>query len=289
MIDVAEGHGQATGKAEPKKVHVSDVKREWADSDKPLLLARGTFKRFGEIRAVQGMGIKVHKGEMVGLIGPNGAGKTTFFNLLAGWYRPDQGVVLFDGVPIHRSAPHRVARRGLVRTFQLTRTLARMTVLENMMLAPQHQLGEQAWSLFVPVLGRTRVQTQEQEVKKKAEGLLDFFKLRHLENEYAGALSGGQRKLLELARALMLDPQMILLDEPTAGVNPTLAKNIMKQIQRLRQERGITVLLIEHDMETVMGNCERIVVMAAGRPLAEGTPDEIKSDPQVIDAYLGVA
>jgi neutral amino acid transport system ATP-binding protein len=255
---------------------------------KPLLRARGVQKSFGPLMAVDGMDLEVHAGEMVGLIGPNGAGKTTFFNVLAGWYRPDQGVVEWQGRRIDGVRSHKIARLGLVRTFQITRTLARMTVMENMMLAPQGQLGEQGWPLFIPILGRGRVEVQEHVIREKAEHLLGYFKLDHLKNEYAGALSGGQRKLLELARALMLDPKMLLLDEPTAGVNPTLAKSIMERIQELRQKQGIAVLLIEHDMETVMNNCARVVVMAEGRTLAEGTPKEIQDDPRVIDAYLGV-
>lgn len=174
-----------------------------------------------------------------------------------------------------------------MRTFQITRTLARMSVRDNLMLAPERQIGERIWSPFVPVWGRSAIEAQEREVQKKAEGLLASFSLDHLADEYAGALSGGQRKLLELARALMLDPQMILLDEPMAGVNPTLARRLMERIHEVQSERGITVLLIEHDMETVMKNCERVVVMAEGRLLAEGTPREIQEDPVVIDAYLG--
>jgi ABC-type branched-subunit amino acid transport system ATPase component len=286
VIDV----GSAGGKVREDSGHVSveDVKAEWQEAGRPLLMARGVHKRFGQIRAVGGMDIQVGKGEVVGLIGPNGAGKTTFFNVIAGWFKPESGIVLFKGEPIHRAPSHRVARKGLVRTFQLTRTLARMTVLENMMLAPQHQAGEALWPLFVPVVGRARVESQEEEIRTKAEDLLETFELSRLRDEYAGALSGGQRKLLELARVLMLDPQMVLLDEPTAGVNPTLAASIMRRMQELRKQRGITVLLIEHDMETVMNNCERVVVMAEGRPLAEGTPEQIKQNPAVIDAYLGV-
>ncbi len=253
----------------------------------PLLEAQGIRKTFGGIKAVDGMDLVVHSGEMVGLIGPNGAGKTTFFNVVAGWYRPDAGTVRFQGRPIHRLGPYRVAQRGLVRTFQITRTLARMTVLENMMLVPRQQLGEHLWAPFLPVFGRPRVASQEADVRNRAQELLAFFQLQHLEEEYAGALSGGQRKLLELARVLMIEPKMILLDEPTAGVNPTLARSIMQRLQEIRKTKGITILLIEHDMETVMKNCRRVLVMAAGRRLAEGTPDEIQENQQVIDAYLG--
>lgn len=255
---------------------------------RPLLSAKGITKHFGKIRAVDGMDIEVQRGEIVGLIGPNGAGKTTFFNCLCGWYRPDAGEILFRGRSLRRAPPHRVARQGLVRTFQITRTLARMSVRENLMLAPQHQLGERVWSPFVPILARPVIGTQEEEIRNKADAMLAYLSLDHLADEYAGALSGGQRKLLELARALMLDPEMILLDEPMAGVNPTLAARLMERIHEIRRDRGITVLLIEHDMETVMNNCERVVVMAEGRRLAAGTPREVQADPTVVDAYLGV-
>lgn len=257
-------------------------------SEPPLLSARGVIKRFGRIQAVDGMHLEVMRGEIVGLIGPNGAGKTTFFNCLSGWYRPDAGEVRFKDRSLRRVAAYQVARRGLVRTFQISRTLARMSVRENLMLAPAGQLGERLWSPFLPVIGRPAIDTQEEEVRKKADRLLASFALDHLADDYAGTLSGGQRKLLELARALMLDPEMLLLDEPMAGVNPTLARGLMERIHAVRKDHGTTVLLIEHDMETVMNNCERVVVMAEGRLLAAGTPREIQQDPAVMDAYLGV-
>jgi branched-chain amino acid transport system ATP-binding protein len=253
----------------------------------PLLRARSVKKHFDGIKAVDGMDIDVHAGELVGLIGPNGAGKTTFFNVVSGNPPPDEGEIHFDGEPIHGQPPYRTARRGLVRTFQLTRTLARMTVLENVMLAPKGQLGERPWAPYIPFLSRPRIARQEQDNRERARELIDYFDLGHLEDEYAGALSGGQRKLLELARALMLEPKMLLLDEPMAGVNPTLANKLMERIHGVREEMGITILLIEHDMDTVMNNCERVVVMAEGTKLTEGTPEEIQSDPEVIDAYLG--
>lgn len=252
-----------------------------------LLVARGVKKHFDGIRAVDGMDIDVHRGAIVGLIGPNGAGKTTFFNVCAGRLRADAGRIWFDGEPIENLPPYQVARRGLVRTFQITRALARMTVLDNLLLAPAGQIGERLWAPFIPFVHRPRIRAQERKFRAKAEDLLEFFDLDHLRDEYAGTLSGGQRKLLELARVLMLDPKMLLLDEPVAGVNPTLAQSIIEGIHELRERRDLTILLVEHDMDTVMNNCEHIVVMADGRKLTEGTPDEVQSDPIVIDAYLG--
>ncbi len=253
----------------------------------PLLQAHDVVKSFDGLRAVDGMDIQVDPGELVGLIGPNGAGKTTFFNVLAGYLDPDEGRIVFDGEEITGQAAYRIARRGLVRTFQLTRTLDRMTVLENLMLAPDGQRGERMWAPYIPFAGGPVIARQEETILEEARDLLEFFDLDHLEQEYAGALSGGQRKLLELARALMLDPKMLLLDEPMAGVNPTLANKLIDRLHTIREERGLTILLIEHDMETVMNNCERVVVMAEGRKLASGTPEEIQEHPEVVDAYLG--
>lgn len=282
---MTEGHKAPFG--ETSKATSTTRSPRTAQTSDPILVAKGIEKHFRGLRAVDGMDLEVQQGELVGLIGPNGAGKTTFFNCLCGWHRPDAGHVYFKGRLVSRLPPHRVARLGLVRTFQITRTLARMSVLENMMLAPAGQSGERIFTPFIPVLGRTRMAAQEQEVRKKALSLLESFSLDHLAGEYAGALSGGQRKLLELARVLMLEPEMILLDEPMAGVNPTLAKRLMQRIHQVREEKGITVLLIEHDMETVMKNCQRVVVMAQGRLLAAGTPQEIQENPEVVEAYLG--
>jgi branched-chain amino acid transport system ATP-binding protein len=258
-----------------------------AGDEDPVLRARDVAKHFGGIRAVDGMDIDVYPGELLGLIGPNGAGKTTFFNTIAGSIPPDRGKIWFRGQRVDGLPPYKTARRGLVRTFQLTRALERMSVKENLMMAPKGQLGERLWAPLVPVLGRQRIAGQEREIEERAEETLETFDLDHLTDEYAGALSGGQKKLLELARALMMEPDMLLLDEPMAGVNPTLARKLMDLIHDVREERGITILLIEHDMETVMENCERIVVMADGQELASGGPQEIQEDPEVVDAYLG--
>lgn len=254
---------------------------------RPLLRAHGVSKRFGRIRAVDGMHLEVRRGELVGLIGPNGAGKTTFFNCLAGWYRPDSGSIRYQDHDLHLLAAYRIARLGLVRTFQMSRTLARMTVRENLALAPARQFGERIWAPFVPLVGTRRIAREERGIRERADEMLAYFALDHLADEYAGAVSGGQRKLIELARALMLDPEVLLLDEPMAGVNPTLARHLMRRIHEVRDDRGITILLIEHDMETIMNNCDRVVVMAEGRHLAEGTPEEVQQNAAVLDAYLG--
>lgn len=250
-----------------------------------LLFARGVRKAFGGLVAVDGMEIEVAEGELVGLIGPNGAGKSTFFNVIAGYHKPDAGEIRFGGASIFGLAAHEVARRGLVRTWQIARPIPRLTVRENLLLAPGHQTGERLWG---PLLF-WKVAREEREIVDRADETLRFFELAHLADEYAGSLSGGQKKLLEIARAVMLGPRMILLDEPMAGVNPTLAKKIMEKVQELRADRGLTFLLIEHDMEIVFRYCGRIIVMAEGRKLAEGDEARIRANQVVIDAYLGGA
>ena len=241
-------------------------------------------KHFGGLKAVDGMTLQVRRGTLTGIIGPNGAGKSTYFSLLAGQYPASSGRVLLHGEDVTRLPAHRRARRGLARTFQLTRALARMTVLENLMLAPDGQLGEHVWA---PLTVAPRVAEQEAGIEKKARDTLEFFGLAPLADAYAGSLSGGQKKLLELARALMRDPQVVLLDEPMAGVNPTLARKLMDMIEQLRRERGITFLLVEHDLETVFERCDPIVVMASGRMLTMGDAATVRSNAEVIEAYLG--
>ncbi len=254
-----------------------------ADDDTPLLRAQGIRKAFGGLVAVDGMDIDVAAGEVVGLIGPNGAGKSTFFNCLSGFHIPEAGQAVFDGQDVTRLPMHRTARLGLVRTFQITRALARMTVHENLMLAPKGQVGERLAGAFA----FRRWKRQEDDLSERVDETLERFDLAHLADEYAGALSGGQKKLLELARALMIDPRMMLLDEPMAGVNPTLAGRLMKRILELRDDHGMTFLLVEHDMETVFQHCDRVVVMAEGRNLADGSPDDIQGNTDVQEAYLG--
>jgi neutral amino acid transport system ATP-binding protein len=251
---------------------------------RPLLAVEGVVKRFGGIHAVDGAGFEVGAESVTALIGPNGAGKTTLFNLVTGFEKPDRGSVRFDGEEIARQPAYAIARRGMVRTFQLTRALAAMPVIDNMMLAAPDQPGERLRNV---VLRPGAVRAREREVREQAEELLEVFGLREKASDYAGTLSGGQRKLLELARALMARPRMLLLDEPMAGINPTLGRRLLDHIQRLRSEEGVTFLFVEHDMEVVMNHSDRVVVMAEGRVIASGEPHEVRSDPAVVDAYLG--
>lgn len=253
-------------------------------SEGPILQAVDVHKHFGGLRAVDGMSLTVERGSLMGIIGPNGAGKSTFFCLLAGQYPLTSGNVLFKGQDVTRLPAYRRARLGLARTFQLTRALARMTVLENLMLAPDGQLGEHTWA---PLLAGPRIHEEERVLEAKARETLEFFGLTRVADAYAGSLSGGQKKLLELARALMREPDLVLLDEPMAGVNPTLARKLMDKIEQLRVERGITFILVEHDLETVFERCAPIVVMASGKMLASGDAASIRADQQVIEAYLG--
>jgi branched-chain amino acid transport system ATP-binding protein len=267
----------ATGDAEEDTIRASDA-------DYPLEV-RELVKKFGGITAVDGATFQVEAGSLTGLIGPNGAGKSTTFNLITGVHEPTSGTVTFQGEDITGLPPHRIAQRGLVRTFQISRELDEMTVLENMMLAPRGQIGESLWRSVTPGI-RRQVHEQEGDVRDRAWEILEFFEIDHLAEEFAGNLSGGQRKLLEMARALMTDPEMVLLDEPLAGVNPSLEKKLLEHIHELRED-GYTFLLVEHDMDVIMNNCEHIIVMHQGTVLAEGTADDIKSNEQVVDAYLG--
>ncbi len=232
--------------------------------------------------AVQVRRLEVQRGAITALIGPNGAGKTTLFNLLTGFERPDRGEWEFDHVLLTGMAAHRIAEQGLVRTFQLTKALSKMSVLDNMRLAARDQAGEHlATSLF-----RRRWSDQEREIERRARALLDRFALAPLAAAYAGTLSGGQRKLLEMARALMVEPRMVLLDEPTAGVNPALKESILDHVRELRDE-GLTVLFVEHDMDVVMDISNWVVCMDLGGVIAEGPPRTIGTNEAVIDAYLG--
>jgi neutral amino acid transport system ATP-binding protein len=252
----------------------------------PLLAVEGVVKRFGGINAVDGAGLTVAEGSMTALIGPNGAGKTTLFNVVTGFARADRGSVRLAGEEVLNLPAYAIARRGLVRTFQITKALEAMPVLDNMMLAAPRQPGERFRDL---VLRPAAVRRREREVRARALEVLEFFNLAELADDYAGTLSGGQRKLLELARALMAEPRLLLLDEPMAGINPSLGRRLLDYLQRLRREREMTILYVEHDMEVVMNHSDRVVVMAEGKVIAAGEPHAVRSDPAVIDAYLGAA
>ncbi|NIJ10942.1 branched-chain amino acid transport system ATP-binding protein [Saccharomonospora amisosensis] len=247
-----------------------------------LLVADGVTRRFGGLTAVRVDHLEIQRGAITALIGPNGAGKSTLFNVLSGFDRADAGTWSFDGHNISKRPAHRVARRGMVRTFQLTKTLSRLSVMENMKLAARHQRGER---LALAVL-RPLWRSQEREIERRADELLERFRLSHMRDEYAGTLSGGQRKLLEMARALMVRPTMVMLDEPMAGVNPALTQSLLGHITELRDE-GMTVCFVEHDMDVVMGISDWVVCMAEGEVVAEGPPQAIGKNPAVIDAYLG--
>jgi neutral amino acid transport system ATP-binding protein len=249
----------------------------------PLLAASGLIKSFGGLVAVDQVSIEVAKGSITGLIGPNGAGKTTLFNLLSNFIHPDQGRVLFDGEPIHQLQSYQIAQQGMIRTFQVARVLSRLSVLENMLLATQHQTGENFWLTWFK---QKQITAEERQQRAQAMTILESIGLAHMAHEYAGALSGGQRKLLEIGRALMSQPKLILLDEPAAGVNPTLIRQICDRILTWNRE-GLTFLIIEHNMDVIMSLCDRVWVLAEGRNLAVGTPTEIQTNAQVLEAYLG--
>ena len=248
----------------------------------PILIAEGVKRNFGGVVAVDVDHIEVQRGSITALIGPNGAGKTTLFNLLTGFDTPNEGKWMFDGRALEKVVAHRTAAMGMVRTFQLTKSLTKMSVIENMKLGATHQVGERWWNGLLPF----RWRRQEEVIEKRADELLKRFKLDHMRNEYAGTLSGGQRKLLEMSRALMTNPRLVMLDEPMAGVNPALKQSLNEHIRGLRDD-GMTVLFVEHDMDMVHDISDWVVVMAEGRIIAEGTPDQISANPAVIEAYLG--
>jgi branched-chain amino acid transport system ATP-binding protein len=250
----------------------------------PILEVEGVVRHFGGVAAVDGATLDVLEGSVTALIGPNGAGKTTLFNVVSGFYRPQRGTIRFGGQRIDGQPPHRIAQRGLVRTFQITKALARMTVLDNVMLAASDQPGEQLWR----VLATPRaVRSRERAVRDRAYELLRIVRLDALADDYALTLSGGQRKLLEFARALMSSPRMVMLDEPMAGVNPSLGLELLEHMRTLRNDLGMTFLLIEHDMEVVMTVSERVIVMNEGRVIADGPPQDVRANKLVIEAYLG--
>ena len=250
----------------------------------PILSVRDISKNFGGVRAVDGCSFDIRRGTITGLIGPNGAGKTTLFNIVAGFFRPDGGQILLDGEDVTGLTPHRLFRRGVVRTFQIPHEFQRLTVLDNLMLVPAERSGENILSAWFQW---RRVCDEEREVREKADEVLDFLQLTHVRNEFAGNLSGGQKKLLELGRTMMTDARVVLLDEPGAGVNPTLMVKLVADIRRLNEERGYTFCIIEHDMDLVAKLCDPVIVMAEGKVLTQGSMAEVRRDERVIEAYFG--
>ncbi|TJV24295.1 MAG: ABC transporter ATP-binding protein [Mesorhizobium sp.] len=264
---------------------MSEATKRQGKTRAPVLTARNVVRRFGGLVAVNDVSFDVKAGEILGLIGPNGAGKTTMFDLLAGSILPTSGEILLNGTPVSGEAAHLRIGHGLGRTFQIPRPLPNLTLIENIMLAAQGQAGEKLLANFITPW---RVAAQERAARTKALELLELVTLTHLAHEPARVLSGGQRKLLELARVMMADPAIILLDEPAAGVNATLLEVIIDRIRDINA-RGITFLLIEHNIDMVTRLCHRVLVMASGQLLSEGTAEEVARDPRVIEAYLGGA
>jgi branched-chain amino acid transport system ATP-binding protein len=249
----------------------------------PILSIRNVSKTFGEFRAVNDVSLDIHAGTITGLIGPNGAGKTTLFNVLTGMLKPTSGNVHLDGQDVTGFSPDALFSLGLGRTFQIPRPFARMSVLENVMLAPMAQVGERLWGSF---FGATKMRDQEAAIRNRAIEVLDFVTLAPLADQAAGQISGGQMKLLELARILMGDPKLILLDEPAAGVNPSLTRTLIEKIEELNRD-GKTFVIIEHDMDFVMQQCDPVIALAEGRKVFEGTAADAQSNPVLLDAYLG--
>lgn len=248
----------------------------------PILFADSVTRVFGGLKAVDVDHVEIPRGVITALIGPNGAGKTTLFNLLTGFDTPNEGAWNFDGTDLSGVPAFKVSRLGEIRTFQLTKVLGMMTVLENMKLGARHQKGEHILQALLPFLWKD----QEKQVEARALELLERFKLLEKKDDYAAAMSGGQRKLLEMARALMCDPQLIMLDEPMAGVNPALKQSLLEHIVSLKDD-GVSVLFVEHDMHMVQSIADWVIVMAEGKVVAEGPPGIVMSDPAVVEAYLG--
>ena len=249
-----------------------------------MIKVENVSKHFGGVKAVNDASLEIATGSITGLIGPNGAGKTTLFNIVAGLYKPSAGKVLLAGEDITGLPPHDLFHKGLLRTFQIAHEFSRLTVAENLMMVPGEQIGENIWSAWTK---RREMAAQEKQVREKADEVIEFLNLKHVAGELAGNLSGGQKKLLELGRTMMVDAKVVLLDEVGAGVNRTLLGEIGDAILRLNQERNYTFCMIEHDMDFIGRLCDPVIVMAEGGILAVGTADEVKNNEEVIEAYLG--
>jgi branched-chain amino acid transport system ATP-binding protein len=249
-----------------------------------MIKVEAVSKNFGGVEAVNDVTLEIRKGTITGLIGPNGAGKTTLFNIIAGDIKPSKGRITLDGQDVTGSPPHELFHLGLLRTFQIAHEFSKLTVVENLMMVPPAQAGETLWKAWFQ---GAAVRAQEIEVRRKAMEVIDFLKITHVAHELAGNLSGGQKKLLELGRTMMVDAKVVLLDEVGAGVNRTLLNEIGDAIIRLNQERGYTFCMIEHDMDFIGRLCDPVIVMADGALLAQGTAAEVKANETVIEAYLG--
>jgi ABC-type branched-subunit amino acid transport system ATPase component len=248
-----------------------------------MLRLENIHKSFGGIVALHGVSFDVEPLSITGLIGPNGSGKSTSFNVISGYYRKDRGEIYFQGKKIEAIEPYKIAMMGIGRTFQISEAPEKMTVVENLLLAPKNQIGERVFDVF---FHPKKIQEEDRRHLKNAYEILDLIQLHDLRNEYAGNLSGGQKKLLSLGRILMSDPMLILLDEPTAGVNPTLIKDLIVAIKNLRDEKGKTILLVEHNMRVISEICDKVIVLDFGKKIAEGTPEEIQRNEKVLEAYL---
>lgn len=251
-----------------------------------MLTIRNLQKNFGRLKALNQVSLTIEADSIAGLIGPNGSGKTTLFNVVSGFYKKDGGEISFKDERIDGLSPDQIVEKGLCRTFQICKAPEKLTVLENLMLAAKSQVGENP---FTAVFNRPRVSISEKTNLDRAMDLLEVLQLIDLKNEFAGNLSGGQKKLLSLGRVFMLDPDLILLDEPTAGVNPTLTSNLLKVMKELQKEEHKAFFIVEHNMKVISDICDKVFVLNFGKKLAEGTPEEIQQDEQVLEAYLGTA
>ena len=251
-----------------------------------MIVVQDVVKHFGGVAAVDGVSMEIKQGTITGLIGPNGAGKSTLFNLIAGNLNPESGSIYLDGEDVTGLKPHMLFSKGLLRTFQIAHEIQSLSVLDNLMMVPSLQVGE---SLLGAWFKREKVVRQEAEMRGKAEEVISFLNMGHLANELAGNLSGGQKKLLELGRTMMVSPKVVILDEVGAGVNRTLLKEIGDAILSMNRERGFTFCMIEHDMDFISRLCDPVVVMAEGKILAQGSAEEIKANEDVIEAYLGTS